>query len=264
MRLKDRMAIVTGAGRGIGQGIATALAEDGAEVIITDIDTAAAAEAAEDLRSRGFAAHSAQLDVTNPAQIESVLPRLSREHGGLKILVNNAGGLTAPDGHMLDRGTILDVPLEDWDAIVDINLKATFLMCRVAIPLMLENGGGSIINVASAAALMVLRSGSGTYAAAKAGLIQLTRSIAVDFGPLGIRANSICPGGIETRSPEERGFASPRGDDVKRRQVSMQRVGRPIEVGRVVAFLASDEASFINAANHLVEGGMVGVEPLRD
>jgi NAD(P)-dependent dehydrogenase (short-subunit alcohol dehydrogenase family) len=266
MRLRDRAALVTGAARGIGAGIARCLAAEGARVAVVDVDGAEAEKTAAALGGggRGFAA-----DVADEAAVARVTERVAAELGGIEILVNNAGAGTGRETLGQIGGPSVEQQTQaSWDAQLANNLRTTFLVSKAAIPHLRARGGGSIINIASIAALMPSPA-LPAYGAAKAGVVHLTRTLALALGRDDIRVNAICPGFLWTRAweglaalmkatvPEFAG-REPRDIflEVVRRQVPLGREQTPEDIGRLVVFLASDDARNITGQEIKVDGGI--------
>lgn len=246
--LEGRAAVVTGAGRGgrgIGRGIALALAEAGADVIITARTSIADAEAvAEAVRATGRRGIALACDVTDAAAIDAVIARAQAEFGRLDIWVNNAG--ITRDGLLLRMGE------DDWDAVLDANLKGTFLGTRAAAKVMIKQRRGRIINMTSVMG-QVGNPGQANYSASKAGIIGFTRTVARELGSRNVTVNAVAPGFIDTQMTDAV------KDDLRAAvlaKVPLGRLGTPEDVGSVVAFLASDAASYITGQVITVDGGM--------
>ena len=248
MRIEGEVAWVTGAARGLGFAIANVFAREGAKLAINDLRPLDAAEAKIKELARPVLAMEG--DVTNARKLQEMAERIHKQFGRIDILVNNAGGgLGLPSA-------IVDVKEEDWDRVVNLNLKGTFLCCRTVIPYMRKQGKGKIVNIASLAGRSVATSSSIAYTGAKAGVLGLTRHLARTEGPYGIRVNSVSPGTILTELMAER-FQSYAKEEQEKRLAGtpLKRFGKPEEVAAAVLFLASDEASFITGANLDVNGG---------
>ena len=254
-RLKDKVAIVTGAGSvgpGWGNGRATTVrfAEEGAKVFAVDRDAQALKETLD--RAPGIAAH--YCDVTDSAAVAAMVRACVDRFGRVDILVNNVGG-SAPGGPV-------EMPGEVWDAQVDFNLKSVFLGCKHVLPVMERQGGGAIVNIASTSGLRWGGSAQVAYAATKAGVIQLTRVVAVQYAPKGIRVNTVVPGQLHTPMVEARLAKQRMGGDVEALLASRQKriplgfAGDGRDTANAVLFLASDEARFITGAELVVDGGM--------
>lgn len=250
MRLKDKVALVTGASRGIGRGIAEIFAEEGAHVCVNYTSNATAAEeVAAWIRSKGRRAMTAKADVANRGEVEAMVNRVWDELGPIDILVNNAGIETIVP--------FLDLTDEQWTRLTDVNLRGNWLCsqvyCRRAVA---EKRPGSIVNIGSIQAAKVLP-GRTHYAPTKLGLEALTRNMSAEMTPLGIRVNCVHPGLIETDMTDWV-MKSPDILPMVLAQISLGRAGQPREVGRVVAFFASDEASYLTGQSVHVDGGWEG------
>jgi NAD(P)-dependent dehydrogenase (short-subunit alcohol dehydrogenase family) len=239
MRLQGRVAIVTGAASGIGRAIAARFAREGAHVVLGDIDDAGGRQAAAEIRAGGGHAVFVPCDVAVDADAGRLAAAAVDAYGRLDILVNNAADLTP-------YGNIQECALEDWNRSLAVGLTGTFLCARHALPHM--PAGGSIVNIASVGGVLPFV-GQASYVAVKGAVIQLTRSMALDFGPRGIRVNAIAPGAIETR---------PLPEMLVRRQIArspLGRKGRPEEVAAAAVFLCSEEAAFVTGVCLPVDGG---------
>ena len=246
MRLEDRVAIVTGAGAGNGRGIALRFAEEGARIVAADLDLAAARGTADRVAERGGEAIAVHADVSRHAQVASLVDAARERYGGVHILVNNAGVETLIP--------LLDLDEEEWDRVIDTNLKGAFLCAQIAARAMVaEKNPGTIVNIASINAKIAL-AGQAHYTSSKGGLIMLTKSMALDLAPHGIRVNAIGPGVIETRMTE-RSLADPERRAMLLSKIPLGRVGQPRDVANAALFLASDEASYITGTTLYVDGG---------
>jgi len=250
MRLKDKVAIVTGGAMGIGKGIATVFAREGAKVVIADVNEEAGRATEKELRDQGFEAFFVRCDVSNEEDVKAMIQKTVERYGALHILVNNAGiGVYK---------SITEATREDFERCLAVNLIGPFLCSKYAIPHLKAAGGGSIINIASVHAVQNV-GGTAPYAASKGGLAALTRAAAIDVARDNIRVNAICPGWIDT--PLVRGiFASSPDPEGMRRQVERRqllgRLGTPEDVGYAALFLASDESSYITGSLLFVDAGM--------
>ncbi len=249
VNLSDKVALVTGAARGIGQAIADALAANGASVFYTDIDLPGATAAA----SRSPGASALRLDVTDPDQIEEAFVEVLKTCGRLDVLVNNAGVNT-----MAHRVTIDKFPPEEWDRIVKVDLDGVFLMSRRAAQVMTGQGSGRIINISSIAGLVPLRLQC-AFVAAKAGVVNLTKAMALELGPRGVLVNAIAPGSTLTDGTRQL-FYGPDGlfkESVQQMlaHVPLGRPGTVEEIAHAALFLAAPESSYINGHVLVVDGG---------
>ena len=246
-KLNDKIAIVTGAGQGIGRGIAEKLAAEGATVVVTDVNEATAKETAAAIDPAGSCAVGMHADVTSRESVEAVVEQVHRRFGRIDVLVNNAGWDKA--------GPFVDSDPEVWDRVVAINLYGALHTCRAVLPLMAAQGHGSVVNLASDAG-RVGSSGEAVYSAAKGGVIAFTKAIARESARNGVNANAVCPGPTDTAL-----FASMGGDNPKLREaltkaIPLRRLAQPSDLANVVAFLASDEASYVTGQTVSVSGGL--------
>ncbi len=239
-----KVAIVTGAAAGLGFAIAERLASDGAAVVLADVDLAAAEAARETLVGRGARSLAQRADVSDPAQVAALVARTLEKLGRLDVLVSNAG--------IGGTHAFLDEPLEHWNRVLAVNLTGVFLCGQAAARAMLKQGSGRIVNVAS---ISGVRAGSGrtAYGTAKAGVIQLTRQMALELGPRGINVNAVAPGPVETALTLRDHTAETRA--AYNALIPLERYGTPQEIAAAVAFLASAEASYINGQTLFVDGG---------
>ena len=248
MRLKDRVAIVTGAASGLGRGIARALAAEGARVAILDVDEAGAAETAEGIRGAGGEALALRTDVTVRGEVEAAVAEVVRRFGGVHVLVNNAGW---------DRPMpFLDTDEAFWDKILAVNLKAHFHLAHVVLPHLIRGGGGKVVAIASDAG-RVGSSGEAIYSAAKGGVIAFTKTLAREMARHRINVNCVCPGPSETPLFETEFTAGrPALAEALKKAIPWGRLGRPADVAGAVVFLASEEADFITGQTLSVSGGL--------
>ncbi len=243
MRLADTTAIVTGGGSGIGRAISHRFAAEGASVVVADL----VAERAETVARELAGAHAVHADVTSAADVERLVREATSALGRVDILVNNAGFGDADD--------VLEIDEEAWDREVAINLKAAFLCSRAVLPGMIERGSGVIVNIASVNGMAFFANEA--YSAAKAGMINLTRSMAVRYGGHGVRVNAIAPGTIRTPLWQERIEKEPAIFERLVRWYPLGRVGEPDDVARAALFLASDDAVWITGEVLRVDGGLL-------
>jgi NAD(P)-dependent dehydrogenase (short-subunit alcohol dehydrogenase family) len=249
-RLTDKVAIVTGAAQGIGGASARRLAEEGARVLVADIDAEAAQRNAETIRSMGADAESLECDVGTEAGVRSMVEAAIARWGRLDILVNNA--------YQLGRGGGVDavgISEQAWDEGINVGLKSMFRAARYGVPHLRAAGGGVIVNMASVHGLLA-EPGHLVYDTLKAGVINLTRQLAVEYGPLGIRVNAICPGHIVTERMAERWRDHPETLRFFAEQYPLRRTGTPLDIANAVVFLCSEESSFITGQALAVDGGL--------
>ncbi len=256
-RFDGKVAIITGAASGIGQATAELLASEGAAVTVADLREDAAAAVADAIQAAGGRARAQAVDVSDPAAVEAMVRDTVSAYGGLDVLHNNAAAL---DENGRDQD-IVSMDLDTWNRVLAVNLTGPMLGCRFAIPAMLERGGGSIVNTASAAAFY----GSHTLAAygtSKAGLVALTRYVATAYGERNIRCNAVAPGVVVARAAQE-AAGGPMGDRLRRYTTShlTGRLGYPEEIAQAVAFLASDDAAFVTGETMRVDGGFTAHTP---
>lgn len=256
MRLAGRRALVTGAGSGIGRATALRLAADGAGVAVVDLDPAAAARVASEVTALGARAVALSADVGDEAAVRDAVAGAAGHLGGLDTVVTSAGITIA--------GRTDETTLDAWDLVIRINLTGVFLTMKHALPHLCAAGGGAIVTIGSVASLVAAGRGV-SYDASKGGVLQLTRAVAVEYADRGVRANCVCPGVITTNlAANSQTIAGPLGaarDDAPslRVTVPMGRTGEPAEIAGTVAFLCSDDASFITGAAITADGGFTAV-----
>lgn len=249
-RLNDRVAIVTGGATGIGGATARRLAEEGARVLVVDMDADGAAANVDQIRAAGGTAEALHADVGTEDGVRQMVDTAVGQWGRLNIVVNNAYGVAG-----MQRTESALVNEADWDRGMDVGLKAMFRAARFAIPHLRNAGGGSIVNMSSVHGLLV-EPGQLVYETLKAGVIGLTRQLAVEYGPDGIRANAICPGHIVTERMIERWRERPETLRFFAEQYPLRKTGVPNDIANAVVFLCSDEASFITGHALVVDGGL--------
>jgi NAD(P)-dependent dehydrogenase (short-subunit alcohol dehydrogenase family) len=218
-------------------------------VVVADVVADQAESAVAEIEASGGSALAVAVDVTVEDQVDAMVRAAVDSYGGLDVLFNNAG--IFPD----DDGGVLDTPPGTWDRVMEVNLKGVWLGCRAAVPAMLDSGGGSIVNVASFVALMGAATAQMAYTASKGGVLAMTRELAVEYARQGIRANSICPGPIETPLLAEL-LADPARRQRRLVHIPIGRFGRPEEIANAALFLASDDASFVTGSALVVDGGI--------
>jgi len=252
-RLEGRVAVVTGGASGIGLATVRRFAAEGAKVVIGDVDPAAGKTAADEVGGLFVAT-----DVTDPVAVENLFQQAFDTYGSVDIAFNNAG-ISPPDDN-----SILDTGLEAWRKVQEVNLTSVYLCCKAAIPYMKRQGKGSIINTASFVAVMGAATSQISYPASKGGVLAMSRELGVEFAREGIRVNALCPGPVNTPLLTELFAKDPERAQRRLVHVPMGRFGEPDEIAAAVAFLASDDSSFITANTFLVDGGISGayVTPL--
>jgi NAD(P)-dependent dehydrogenase (short-subunit alcohol dehydrogenase family) len=243
--LEGKVAIVTGASRGIGNAISTRLAEAGAGVVVADIDMTLAQETADELNKHHGKAIACGVDVTDEKSVKSMVEVTLKTYGKLNILVNNAG--------IMFRTRFLGISLEEWESTIRINLTGPFLCIKAALPALKASGRGRIVNISSSAGRSVSTLGGAHYTASKAGLLGLTRAVAKELASFGITANAVCPGLIDTKMARE--TTTKEELDTFLKSFPISRLGLPDEIGDLVVFLCSDKAAYITGASIDINGG---------
>lgn len=248
MELEKKIALVTGAGGGLGRAIAVALAGEGATVVLNDIARARLAETAREIEAIGGSASVREADITNSKAVRQVVAATVDQSGGIDILVNVAGG----SNPLRKPGPFESLKDEHWNAVIDLNLKGTLICCHEVIGPMRQRGGGKIINIASVAGMIGSSGGMADYSAAKAGVIGFTKALAKELAPSGINVNCVSPGVI--RTPLYDALDAGRQEKMKS-GIHLKRLGEPQEVAHLVLFLASSKADYITGQNYAVCGG---------
>ncbi|HEY9413800.1 MAG TPA: 3-oxoacyl-ACP reductase [Pseudonocardia sp.] len=246
-RLEGRVAVVTGAGSGIGLASTRRLAGEGAYVVCVDIDGAAAATAAEEVAGLAVTA-----DVTSPEDVTRIYAAAHERYGRIDVALHNAGISPPEDDSILTTG------LDAWRRVQEVNLTSVYLCCQAVLPYMQRAGRGSIINVASFVAVMGSATSQISYTASKGGVLALSRELGVQFAREGIRVNALCPGPVNTPLLTELFAADPERAARRLVHVPMGRFAEPSEIAAAIAFLASDDSSFMTASTFLVDGGISG------
>lgn len=245
-RVAGRIALVTGGAAGIGRATAETLAREGAQVVIADINIDGAKQTAESI---GDAATAVHFDATDQASIEALVAGVVAQHGRIDVIHNNAA-LVGPDAWFTD-GSVIDTTVEMWDRAFATNVRSIFLICKNALPHMVEGGGGSIVNMASVGGMRG-SSALTAYGTTKAAVIGFTRFVAAQHGKQGVRCNAIAPGVIRTQQLLD---AVPDLPAAALAGVASPRVGEPTDIANMVLFLASDESAFVNGEVYRVDGG---------
>jgi len=250
MRLPDKVVLITGAGSGMGRVAAQMFAAEGAKVIVAEFGEEAGAETVRLVTDAGGEATFVQADVSREEDARRMVDAAVEQYGRLDVLYNNAGIMPEADH------SVVDTDVETWDRVMAVNLRGVFLGCKYAIPRMVDGGGGSVINISSFVALLGCSVPQDAYTASKGAVLSLTRSLAVQFGPSGVRANAICPGPIET--PLLMDWLL-KDEDAKRIRLARNptgRFGKPEEIVNVAVYLASDESRWTNGAQFVIDGGI--------
>jgi NAD(P)-dependent dehydrogenase (short-subunit alcohol dehydrogenase family) len=247
LRLEGKVAVVTGGAGGIGQETARRFAEEDARVCIVDLADDPGQETASEID--GIYVHA---DVTDPEDVQRMYDETAERFGGIDVLFNNAGISPSDDDSILETG------LEAWERVQNVNLKSVYLCCKYGIPYLLERGGGSIINTASFVAVMGAATSQISYTASKGGVLALSRELGVEFARRGIRVNALCPGPVNTPLLQEIFAKDPEKAERRLVHLPMGRFAEATEIAGAVLFLASDDASYVNASTFLVDGGLSG------
>ena len=250
MKLEQRVAVITGAGSGIGQAMALLFAREGARVLAADVNREAAEATAARVSEAGGTCQALTVNVVEPEQVRNMIEQARSSYGRLDILCNNAGiGSTT---------SVVECEPDEWDRVMAVNVKSVYLGCKYAVPVMIALGGGCIINTASVAGMVgIVKRAS--YSASKGAVIALTRQVAIDFVEQGIRVNCICPGTVD--SPWVGRLLNQADDPAAARQAlvarqPMGRLGTPEEVAAAALYLASDDAAFITGTGLVIDGGL--------
>jgi NAD(P)-dependent dehydrogenase (short-subunit alcohol dehydrogenase family) len=251
MRLANKVALITGGASGIGKASCLRFAQEGAKVVVVDLKQEAAQATVDEIRAAGGEAAAFAADVSKAKDAEGMARFAEETYGALHIAFNNAGVFHNDDT------SVTETSEEIWDMVIDINLKGVFFGCKYQIPAMLRAGGGSIINTASFVAIMGAAVPQIAYTASKGGVLAMTREIAVEFARKNIRANSLCPGPVETPLLAEL-LADPARRNRRLVHIPPGRFARAEEMANAALFLASDEASYVNGTSFLVDGGITG------
>lgn len=249
MRLQDKVALITGAGSGIGRETALLCAQSGAQVVACDLNETSGKATVAAIAAAGGEAAFVQADVSKAAAVQAAIEFAEATYGRLNVLFNNAGIFHADDGSVLDTEEAI------WELTINVNLKSVFLGCKYGIPALLRAGGGSIINTASFVSIMGAATPQIAYTASKGGVLAMTREIAVEFARQNIRANALCPGPVQTPLLDEL-LSDPARRQRRLVHIPLGRFAQASEIANAVLFLASDESSFITGSTFLVDGGI--------
>ncbi|WP_309064827.1 SDR family NAD(P)-dependent oxidoreductase [Microbacterium sp.] len=249
MQLESKKAIVTGGAGGIGRATSLAFAAEGAAVAVVDLNAVAAEAVAQEIRAAGGTAIAIGADVSSEDDIRRVVETANTELGGIDVVFNNAG--------IIRRTTAVETTVEEWDRVFGVNVRAIFLMCKHVVPIMKASGGGSIINTGSGWGLK----GGGraiSYCASKGAVVNMTRALAIDHGPDGIRVNSVNPGDVDTGMLREEARQLGQAEDgflAEAADRPLRRMGQPTEIASAVVWLASDASSYVTGSALVVDGG---------
>lgn len=250
MRLQDKVCIITGAGSGMGRTAARMFAGEGARVVVVDYDGRTAGESVELITSAGGTAVAVTADVSKEADAQAMVKAALDAYGRLDCLYNNAGIMPEADH------SVVDTDVDTWDRVMAVNVRGIFLGCKYAIPAMLARGSGSIINVSSFVALMGCSNPQDAYTASKGAVLSLTRSLAVQFGPGGVRTNAILPGPVETPLLMDWLVKDEEARRIRLARNPTGRFGKPEEIVHMAVYLASDESRWTNGAAMVIDGGI--------
>jgi NAD(P)-dependent dehydrogenase (short-subunit alcohol dehydrogenase family) len=250
MRLADKVTIITGAGSGMGRVAARMFAAEGARVVVAEYSAAAGEETVALIRADGGQASFVKVDVSREAEAKAMVDHAVATYGRLDCLYNNAGVMPEADH------SVTDTEVDVWDQVMAVNVRGVFLGCKYAIPAMEAGGGGSIINIASFVAILGCSVPQDAYTASKGAVLSLTRSLAVQFGPKGIRTNAICPGPVETPLLMDWLLKDEAAKQLRLARNPSGRFGKPEEIVHMAVYLASDESRWTNGASLVVDGGI--------
>jgi NAD(P)-dependent dehydrogenase (short-subunit alcohol dehydrogenase family) len=250
VRLEEKVAIITGAGGGMGRVAAQRFAAEGAKVVVAEFGEAAGRETVRVVREAGGEASFVKVDVSSEPDARRMVDHAMSEYGRVDVLYNNAGVMPEADH------SVVDTDVETWDQVMAVNVRGVFLGCKHAIPRMVEQGAGSVINIASFVALVGCSVPQDAYTASKGALLSLTRSLAVQFGPSGVRTNAICPGPVETPLLMDWLVKDEEAKRIRLARNPTGRFGKPEEIVSMAVYLASDESRWTNGASLVVDGGI--------
>ena len=250
MRLKDKVSVITGSGGGMGRIAALRFATEGSSVVVADSHGEAAEETVRQIRSKGGEAIAIRADVSVEADAKAMIDLAMRKYGKVDVLYNNAGVMPEADH------SVVDTEVEVWDQVMAVNVRGVYLACKYAIPRMIERRSGSVINVSSFVALLGCSVPQDAYTASKGALLALTRSLAVQFAPQGVRTNAILPGPVETPLLMDWLVKDEAAKKLRLARNPTGRFGKPEEVVALAVYLASDESAWTNGASMVIDGGI--------
>jgi NAD(P)-dependent dehydrogenase (short-subunit alcohol dehydrogenase family) len=250
MRLEDKVSIITGGASGMGRVAARMFAAEGARVVVADVTEEAAESVVADVRAAGGQATAVVADVSKEADARRMVDHAVATFGRVDVLYNNAGIMPQADH------SVIDTSVEDWDRVMAVNVRGVFLGCKYAIPKMVEQGSGSVINISSFVALVGCSNPQDAYTASKGAVLALTKSLAVQFAPQGVRTNAICPGPVETPLLMDWLVKDEEAKRIRLARNPTGRFGKPEEIVHMAIYLASDESRWTNGAAMVVDGGI--------
>jgi NAD(P)-dependent dehydrogenase (short-subunit alcohol dehydrogenase family) len=250
MRLTEKVSIITGAGSGMGRVAALRFAAEGSSVVVADRDGTAAAETVRQVQAAGGRASAVTVDVSVESDAKAMVDMAVEKYGRLDVLYNNAGIMPEADH------SVIDTPVEAWDQVMAVNVRGVYLACKYAIPQMVERHSGSIINVSSFVAILGCSVPQDAYTASKGAVLALTRSLAVQFAPHGVRTNAILPGPVETPLLMDWLLKDEAAKKLRLARNPTGRFGKPDEVVALAVYLASDESAWTNGASLVIDGGI--------
>jgi NAD(P)-dependent dehydrogenase (short-subunit alcohol dehydrogenase family) len=250
MRLQDKVAVITGAGGGMGRTAAQMFATEGAKVVVAEFSEAAGRETVRLVEEAGGSATFVKTDVSKEADAKGMIDHAVAAYGRVDVLYNNAGVMPEADH------SVIDTSVEAWDQVMAVNVRGTFLGCKYAIPVMLDQGSGSVINISSFVAILGCSNPQDAYTASKGAVLALTKSLAVQFGPRGVRSNAICPGPVETPLLMDWLVKDEEAKRIRLARNPTGRFGKPEEIVYMAMYLASDESRWTNGASMVVDGGI--------
>ena len=250
MRLADKVTIITGAGGGMGRVAARMFAAEGSRVVVAEYSEAAGQGTVDEVRAAGGEATFVKVDVSNEADARGMVEHAMATYGRVDALYNNAGVMPEADH------SVTDTDVDVWDQVMAVNVRGVFLGCKYAIPKMVEQGSGSVINISSFVAILGCSNPQDAYTASKGAVLSLTRSLAVQFGPKGIRTNAICPGPVETPLLMDWLVKDDAAKQLRLARNPTGRFGKPEEIVHMAVYLASDESRWTNGASLVVDGGI--------
>jgi len=250
MRLEDKVSIITGGASGMGRVAAQMFAAEGARVVVADVTEEAAESVVADVKAAGGQATAVVADVSKEADARRMVDHAIATYGRVDVLYNNAGIMPQADH------SVIDTSVEDWDRVMAVNVRGVFLGCKYAIPKMVEQGSGSVINISSFVALVGCSNPQDAYTASKGAVLALTKSLAVQFAPQGVRTNAICPGPVETPLLMDWLVKDEEAKRIRLARNPTGRFGKPEEIVYMAIYLASDESRWTNGAAMVVDGGI--------